>query len=112
VGNLMSRHTILSEEQLIADLQSPRVDVRRNAARELGSLATGDEREVSALVEVLQNDWNDTVREMAYWALSSPANLAILSQHPEWQACILPLRQERRRGPKWWAAIIDKFLKP
>ena len=103
---------VLNEEQLIADLQSPKAEVRRKAARELGGLTTSDEREVGALIDVMQDDCDERVREMAYWALSSPANLAILSQHPDWQACIRSLRPEMRRGSKWWAAIIDKLLKP
>jgi len=59
---------VLSEEDLIADLQSPVVEVRRKAAEMLGVLSTGDEREVGALMDVMQNDCDEKVREMAYWA--------------------------------------------
>jgi HEAT repeat protein len=108
----MNKTVILSEEDLIADLQSPQAEVRRKAARDLGVLTTGDEREVSALMDVMQNDGEVKVREMAYWALSSPANLAILSQHPDWQARVLQPGYKKRKRPKWWTALLNRLKLP
>ena len=105
----MNQTMMLSEQDLIAELQSPEAEVRKKAARELGYLVSGDDQEASALMDVMQNDCDDKVREMAYWALSSPANLTILDQHPEWQARVQPAKGQIRKKTRWWLALISKL---
>lgn len=105
----MNKKVLLSEEDLIADLQSSAVEVRRKAAEELGDLPTGDDREVSALMDILQNDCDTRVREMAYWALSSPANLVILSQHPNWEAQVHALGSGVRKKTPWWQNLLARL---
>lgn len=108
----MDTRAVFSEGDPIADLQSPSAEVRRKAAERLGVLSTGDDREVSALMDVMQNDCDEKVRGMAYWALSSPANLKIISQHPDWQARLRPVEPTIRRKPCWWAALLKKLKIP
>jgi hypothetical protein len=105
----MNKTVVLSEEELIAALQSSEAEMRRKAAEELGKLASSEDQEVSALVDVMTNDCEFKVREMAYWALSSPANLAILSQHPDWQARVIPPGYRKRKRPKWWEVLLAKL---
>jgi hypothetical protein len=57
----------------------------------------------------MQNDGEEKVREMAYWALSSPANQVVLSQHPNWQARIIPPVSRKRKYSKWWTALLAKL---
>lgn len=105
----MNSRMVPSEEQLIADLQSPKAEVRRKAAQELGGLTKGDEREVGALINVMQTDCDEWVREMAYWALCSPANLAILSQNPDWQTRMQMLIPGMRKRYKWWLNLLMRL---
>jgi HEAT repeat protein len=108
----MNGKVISNEDELLEELQSFEAEIRRKAAEELGVLTAGDDREVSALMDIMQNDCDDKVREMAYWALSSPANLKILSQHPDWQAKVLQSKPKIRKGPKWWVALSQKIKIP
>jgi HEAT repeats len=109
----MNGKVVSNEDELLKELQSSEAEARRKAAEELGNRAVGDDGEVSALMDVLLKDCDNKVREMAYWALSSSANLKILSQHPDWQARFLSFKPGiRRKKPKWWAAITTKFIKP
>lgn len=101
--------TMIFEEELIAGLQSPDAEVRRKAAEQLGNLASGDEQEVSALIDVMHNDCEYKVREMACWALSSPANLKILSQHPEWEAQVQALGSGLRKKTPWWQSLLARL---
>ncbi len=105
----MDKTVTLREEDLIADLQSPEAEIRRKAAQELGYLTPGDDQEVNALIDVMQRDCEFKVREMAYWALSSPANLKILSQHPDWQARVLQSEPRKWKRPKWWVKLLTKL---
>lgn len=105
----MQKSVVDSEEILLADLRSPEAEVRRKAAEELGYLAIGDDQEVNALIEVVQKDCEFQVREMAFWALSSPANLAILRQHPDWQDRVFPPGSNKRKRPKWWTALLTRL---
>ena len=98
----MNEKVISIEDALLAALQSPEPEVRRTATRELGAQTTSDEREVRALMDIMENDDEDRVREMAYWALNSPANLNILHRHPRWEARVNPARPEARTKPAWW----------
>jgi hypothetical protein len=107
----MNKSVVRSEDNLIADLQSPEAEMRRKAARELGVLTTGDEREVGALMDVMQNDGEEKVREMAYWALSSPANLKILHRHPEWEARFQQPGPYKKKKPRWWVRWLMSLKK-
>jgi HEAT repeat protein len=107
----MNGKVISNEDELLEELQSSEAEVRRKAAEELGVQAIGDDREVSALMDVMQNDSESKVREMAYWALSSPANLKILSQHPDWQARIRQPEPYTKNKPPWWVRLLMKLKK-
>jgi hypothetical protein len=98
----MNHTGICNEDELLAALQDPEPEVRRLAARDLGSLPTGDEGEVKALIEVMEYDDEDRVREMAYWALNSPANLDILHHHPKWEAWVNPVKPVGQTKAGWW----------
>ena len=104
----MDKTVTLREEDLIADLQSPEAEIRRKAAQALGYLTPGDDQEVNALIDVMQNDCEFKVREMAYWALSSPANLKILCQHPDWQARDTPIRAQKTEATQMVDGIVNQ----
>jgi hypothetical protein len=102
----MNGKVISNEAELLEELHSSEAEVRRKAAKELGVQVIGDDREVSALMDVMQNDRDVKVREMAYWALNSPANLKILSQHTDWQASVQILRPRVGEKPHWWLNML------
>jgi len=98
----MNHTAISNEDELLAALQDPEPEVRRMAAHELGSMATGDEGEVKALIEVMEFDDEERVREMAYWALNSTANLDILHRHPKWEARVNPVEPVAQTKTGLW----------
>jgi len=105
----MNEQVISDEDELLEDLQSTEAAVRKKAAEELGYMTTSDDQEVIALMDVMQNDCEDKVREMAYWALSSPANLKIISQHPEWQARVHAPGSGVQKKMLWWQNLLVKL---
>jgi hypothetical protein len=107
--DLMNGKILSNEDELLAALHDSEAEARRKAAKELGVLACSDCLKVIALLDVMQNDCEGKVREMAYWALSSPANQEILSQHPDWQSEVNPLKRQARKKLTRWLDFLKRF---
>jgi hypothetical protein len=105
----MNRIVVSKEDELITELHDSNTGVRQNAAEEMRILTCSNDRFVIALLETMLNNCEFKVREMAYWALSSPANQEILNQHQDWRARINPPTQKLPQKTNWLISFLTRF---
>jgi hypothetical protein len=105
----MNRMVVTKEDELTTELHDSNTEVRQNAAKEMGILPISNDRFVIALLETMLNNCEFKVREMAYWALSSPANQEILNHHQDWQARINPPTQKPPQKTNWLTSFLTRF---